>query len=176
MPKLPVPSFSRSVYWLAGLLLGIGYGSDGRSFFSGPEASGDERTSVDFCWERLLEIMERFNRVGEGMMQSGGEGGGEEEIKENHGRWGIVYLLVYSGKLPFMCVARSCCVINVNDNINSSSPQALLPAVQSLSTYHDCSTVGKLWMLSWSYGLERLRCVAEQSYWRRRGHEAGGLY
>jgi len=74
-----------------------------------------------------------------------------------------------------MCVARSCCTINVNDSINNSSPQALLPAVQNLSTYHDCSTLGKLWILSRSYGLERLRCVAEQSYWRRRGHEAGGF-
>ena len=56
--------------------MGIGYGSDGRSFFSGPEASGDERTSVDFCWERLLEIRERFSRVGEGMVKVEGKGGG----------------------------------------------------------------------------------------------------
>lgn len=73
VPKLPVPSFSRSVYWLAGLLLGIGNGSNGRSFFSGPEASGDERTSVDFCWERLLEITDRFSRVGEGMIKVEGK-------------------------------------------------------------------------------------------------------
>jgi hypothetical protein len=45
VPKLPVPSFSKSVYWLAGLLLGIGDGPDGRSFFSGLGVSED-----DFCW------------------------------------------------------------------------------------------------------------------------------
>lgn len=49
VPKLPVPSFSRSVYWLAGLLLGIGHGPDGRNLFSGLGASGDERASVGFC-------------------------------------------------------------------------------------------------------------------------------
>lgn len=49
VPKLPVPSFSKRVYWLAGLLLGMGYGSDGRSFFSALGVSGDERTSEDFC-------------------------------------------------------------------------------------------------------------------------------
>lgn len=76
VPKLPVPSFSRSVYWLAGLLLGIGYGSDGRNFFSGLEASGD------FCWrsEGLLEIKGRFNRMGEGMVKE--EGRGNEEVWE----------------------------------------------------------------------------------------------
>ena len=75
VPKLPVPSFSKSVYWLAGLLLGIGYGSDGRSFFSGLGVSGDERTSVGFCWEPedLLEIRDRFKRVGEGMIKVGGK-------------------------------------------------------------------------------------------------------
>ena len=75
VPKLPVPSFSKSVYWLAGLLLGIGYGSDGRSFFSGLDVSGDERTSVDFCWgpEDLLEIRVRFKRVGEGMIKVEGK-------------------------------------------------------------------------------------------------------
>lgn len=86
VPKLPVPSFSKSVYWLAGLLLGIGYGSDGRSFFSGLETSGDERTSVDFCWnpESLLEIRDRFKRVGEGMIKVEGEGGRSER---RHDRW-----------------------------------------------------------------------------------------
>jgi len=71
VPKLPVPSFSRSVYWLAGLLVGIGCGSDCRSFFSGLEVSGDERMSADFCWEPegLLEGGERFKRLGEGMIR-----------------------------------------------------------------------------------------------------------
>jgi hypothetical protein len=91
VPKLPVPSFSRSVYWLAGLLLGIGYGSDGRSFCFGLEVSGDERTSVDFCWELLLEIKDRFNRVGEGMIKVEGKGkrrgGGSRRA---HGRWYIL--------------------------------------------------------------------------------------
>ena len=43
-PKLPVPSFSSSVYWLAGLLLGIGVGSLGpeRAFRSCASFAGEE--------------------------------------------------------------------------------------------------------------------------------------
>jgi len=40
--KLPVLSFSKTVYWLAGLLPGIGYGSDDRGSSSGLEVSGDK--------------------------------------------------------------------------------------------------------------------------------------
>lgn len=37
VPKLPVPSFSKRVYWLSGLLLGIGMGSLGRLGSEWPE-------------------------------------------------------------------------------------------------------------------------------------------
>lgn len=44
VPKLPVPNFSNSVYWLAGLLVGIGNGSgaDGRGTRSSSSFTGDE--------------------------------------------------------------------------------------------------------------------------------------
>lgn len=80
-----MPSFSNSVYWLAGLLLGIGYGSDKRCFFSGPGVSGDKRVSVGDCWrpEDLLETGGFLNRVGEGMIKMGGKGGRK---KRRHSR------------------------------------------------------------------------------------------
>lgn len=92
VPKLPVPSFSKSVYWLAGLLLGMGCGSDVRSFFSGLGVSGDERASADFCckMEDLLEIKGRFKRVREGMVKVEGE----EEVGEIEA-WAVVDPLVY---------------------------------------------------------------------------------
>ena len=49
-----------------------------RCFFSGPEASGDRRASVDARWkpEDLLETWGFLNRVGEGMVESEGKGRG----------------------------------------------------------------------------------------------------
>ena len=64
-------------------------------------------------------------------------------------------------------------MINVNNSVNKSSPREFLSTAQNLSTHHDRSTVEKLWIRNWRYGLERLRCVAEPSYRRQRGHEAG---
>jgi len=58
VPKLPVPSFSRRVYWLAGLLLETGYGSLDRELTSEGVGIGlclgEERsTGLDFLRREL---------------------------------------------------------------------------------------------------------------------------
>jgi len=59
VPKLPVPSFSSNVYWLAGLLLGMGYGSLGRGVWSTFGEGGGER-ALDFdCLKMSLEPLKR---------------------------------------------------------------------------------------------------------------------
>jgi hypothetical protein len=94
-----------------------------RRFFSGPETSGDERASVDVCWkpEDLLETGGFLNRVGEGMVKIEGKGG--RGRREDHRP--IIHPLYSTwAELPFTCVARSCCLINVNNNVSVSHPQA----------------------------------------------------
>ena len=133
MPKLPVPSFSKSVYWLAGLLLGIGYGSDGRSFFSGLEVSGDERTSVGFCWEPedLLEIRDRFKRVGEGMIKVEGKTSGGKASSSLLGTEAPLHV----------CVPRM-----INSSINNVSPEVIINSTKSVSTHHDRRPPSDYWL------------------------------
>ena len=118
-----MPSFSKSVYWLAGLLLGIGYGSDGRSFFSGLEVSGDERTSVGFCWEAedLLEIRDRFKRVGEGMIKVGGKTSSSKASSSLLGTEAPLHV----------CVPRM-----INSSINNVSPEGIIDNTKFISTHH----------------------------------------
>ena len=61
--------------------MGIGNCSNRRLFFSGPEASGDERASGGDCWkpEDLLETRGFLNRVGEGMIKMGVKRRGKEK-------------------------------------------------------------------------------------------------
>lgn len=60
-----MPSFSRRVYWLAGLLLGIGNGSLGR-FVCGEE--GGERVSTRGCFGRISSELERLPKREPGAM------------------------------------------------------------------------------------------------------------
>ena len=83
MPKLPVPSFSSSVYWLAGLLLGIGYGSVGRDLTSGE--GGVELDDLG-CEDNDEPMRLGFLRRELGMVVKGGyvraTGGNGEEYRE----------------------------------------------------------------------------------------------
>lgn len=79
VPKLPVPNFSRRVYWLAGLLLGMGYGSgsrgtggglrslvgeDGRDLFETLLCERkDKLERLAFLSKRVIVMVERFMRT-----------------------------------------------------------------------------------------------------------------
>jgi hypothetical protein len=60
VPKLPVPSFSSNVYWLAGLLLGIGNGS--RGICSACGEGGGERVSTLGLFVVTLSVLRLLKR------------------------------------------------------------------------------------------------------------------